>query len=149
MMADTPHGWLLTAGNRKTNAGWLDLTSRPSAQTIEQLMSGTPRTLIRALTQALDTWLAAPETLLTNAVAEAPYFFKVRFQGKRHPFYVGFAIGIWSTPRMTIGHLLLSAGMSLYVLFGMQYEKRDLLARYGDSYRKYLLQGRWVRISTT
>lgn len=56
----------------------------------------------------------------------------------RNPMYVGFAIGIWSTPHMTVGHLLLSAGMSLYLLIGMRYEKRDLTARFGDRYLAYL-----------
>lgn len=66
-----------------------------------------------------------------------------------HPMYVGFTIGMWSTPQMTIGHLLLSVGMTLYVLVGMQYERHDLLVRYGDRYREYQRRGMWSRISTT
>jgi protein-S-isoprenylcysteine O-methyltransferase Ste14 len=56
----------------------------------------------------------------------------------RNPMYVGFTIGIWSTPLMTAGHLLLSVGMTLYVLIGIRYEKRDLTAEFGDRYLAYL-----------
>jgi protein-S-isoprenylcysteine O-methyltransferase Ste14 len=56
----------------------------------------------------------------------------------RNPMYVGFTIGIWSTPLMTAGHLLLSVGMTLYLLIGIRYEKRDLAAAFGDRYLAYL-----------
>ena len=29
----------------------------------------------------------------------------------RHPMYAGFALGIWSSPRMTEGHFLFAAAM--------------------------------------
>jgi protein-S-isoprenylcysteine O-methyltransferase Ste14 len=35
---------------------------------------------------------------------------------------------------MTLGHLLLALGLSLYVLIAMRYEERDLLALYGARY---------------
>ena len=56
----------------------------------------------------------------------------------RNPMYLGFVIGMWATPRMTAGHLLLSAGMTLYTLIGLRYERRDLAARFGDRYLVYL-----------
>jgi protein-S-isoprenylcysteine O-methyltransferase Ste14 len=55
----------------------------------------------------------------------------------RHPMYVGVLLAIWSTPRMTVGHLLLAAGMTLYVLIAMRYEERDLLARFGMTYARW------------
>ena len=33
----------------------------------------------------------------------------------RHPMYVGLLTAVWATPRMTVGHALLAAGMTLYV----------------------------------
>jgi protein-S-isoprenylcysteine O-methyltransferase Ste14 len=59
----------------------------------------------------------------------------------RDPMYLGFAVGMWSTPIMTAGHLLLSTGMSLYLLIGLHYERRDLVARFGDRYLTYLRTG--------
>lgn len=56
----------------------------------------------------------------------------------RDPMYLGFAVGMWVTPRMTAGRLLLAAGMSAYVLIGMRYERRDLRAKFGERYLAYL-----------
>ena len=56
----------------------------------------------------------------------------------RNPMYVGFVLGMWSTPRMTAGHLLLSAVMTLYILVGLRYERRDLIAKFGDRYLEYV-----------
>lgn len=38
---------------------------------------------------------------------------------------------------MTLGHLLLATGMTLYVLIAMRYEERDLLQRFGGSYTRW------------
>jgi protein-S-isoprenylcysteine O-methyltransferase Ste14 len=54
-----------------------------------------------------------------------------------HPMYVGVLLAIWATPRMTVGHLLLATGMTLYVLIAMRYEERDLLARFGMTYARW------------
>jgi protein-S-isoprenylcysteine O-methyltransferase Ste14 len=54
-----------------------------------------------------------------------------------HPLYAGFFLGFWSTPRMTVGHLLLAAGLSVYMLIAIRYEERDLTALFGDDYTRY------------
>ena len=59
----------------------------------------------------------------------------------RHPMYVGVLLGIWATPRMTVGHLLLAAGMTLYVLAAMRYEERDLMQRFGARYALWRASG--------
>jgi methanethiol S-methyltransferase len=51
-----------------------------------------------------------------------------------HPMYVGLLLAAWATPRMTIGHLLMAGGLTLYVLIAMRYEERDLAARFGNEY---------------
>ena len=58
----------------------------------------------------------------------------------RHPMYVGVLLAMWATPQMTIGHLLLATGMTLYVLIAMRYEERDLKARFGGSYAHWRRQ---------
>jgi protein-S-isoprenylcysteine O-methyltransferase Ste14 len=58
----------------------------------------------------------------------------------RHPMYVGVLLAMWATPHMTIGHLLLAAGMTLYVLIARRYEERDLMARFGNSYVRWRMQ---------
>lgn len=59
------------------------------------------------------------------------------YQWVRHPLYLGFFLAFWSTPHMTYGHLLLAAGMSLYMLIAIRYEERDLIAWFGREYEDY------------
>jgi protein-S-isoprenylcysteine O-methyltransferase Ste14 len=62
-----------------------------------------------------------------------PLFYKF----VRHPLYLGFIIAFWATPMMTIGHLMLAAFMTAYILVGATLEERDLLELFGDEYRRY------------
>jgi protein-S-isoprenylcysteine O-methyltransferase Ste14 len=55
----------------------------------------------------------------------------------RHPLYLGFFFAFWATPEMTVGHLLLAAGMSVYMLVGIRYEERDLVRLFGRDYELY------------
>ncbi|CAK0774435.1 Methanethiol S-methyltransferase 1 [Gammaproteobacteria bacterium] len=72
----------------------------------------------------------------------APYIppkFKVvsLYRYIRHPVMLGILIGLWSTPTMTMGHLLLSMGFTIYIFIGIIYEERDLAKIFGDEYREY------------
>ena len=55
----------------------------------------------------------------------------------RHPMMAGFFLAFWATPHMTVGHLLLAAGMSAYILVALHYEERDLVSLFGAGYEDY------------
>jgi protein-S-isoprenylcysteine O-methyltransferase Ste14 len=62
-----------------------------------------------------------------------PLFYKI----VRHPLYLGFFLAFWATPVMSYGHLLLAAGMSVYMRIAIRYEERDLVGLFGSDYEDY------------
>ena len=64
---------------------------------------------------------------------KTPGFYRV----VRHPLYFGFLLAFWSTPIMTLGHLVFASGLTLYVLVAIPLEERDLTQRFGERYENY------------
>lgn len=78
-------------------------------------------------------WLHWQGQEYTSLPFRTPYLYK----RMRHPLYVGWAIAFWATPTMTLGHLLLAAGLTGYMLVAVIFEERDLVAHFGRAYEDY------------
>ncbi len=78
-------------------------------------------------------WSHARGTALPEPQFRQPLFYK----WVRHPLYAGFFLAFWATPQMSVGHLLLAVGMSVYMLIAIRYEERDMVGLFGDDYVEY------------
>ncbi len=75
---------------------------------------------------------------LTGQAYRAPQFHTPGlYRLVRHPLYIGWLIIFWATPIMTIAHLVFAVATTGYILIAIQFEERDLVAAFGDTYEDY------------
>lgn len=72
----------------------------------------------------------------TNLSFRTPFLYKI----VRHPIMLGFIIAFWSTPHMTIGHLMFAIVTTAYIVIAIQLEERDILRMHGTAYEEYRKQ---------
>jgi protein-S-isoprenylcysteine O-methyltransferase Ste14 len=80
------------------------------------------------------------ENFKSKSLVQQPQIFKTNFFYRlvRHPIMLGFLVAFWSTPVMTVGHLVFSVTTTLYILIAIKYlEEKDLLKIYGKEYEAY------------
>ncbi len=66
-----------------------------------------------------------------------PFRTPVFYKYVRHPLYLGFMIGFWAAPTMTIAHLFFAVMTTAYMLAAIQLEEHDLIKHFGAKYLDY------------
>ena len=74
--------------------------------------------------------------LLGKPYRPLPFKTPMLYRIVRHPLYVGLLLAFWSTPIMTLTHLVFAIATTAYILIAIQLEERDLLVEHPE-YARY------------
>ncbi|MHC9511450.1 methyltransferase family protein [Kangiella sp. M94] len=74
---------------------------------------------------------------LNKCDAEPPFSRKFLYGLVRHPISSCWILIAWCTPVMTVGHLIFSVGVTVYILIATPHEEHDLAKAIGPPYLKY------------
>lgn len=66
--------------------------------------------------------------LLGKPYKPLPFKTPMLYRIVRHPLYLGLLFAFWSTPTMTLTHLVFAIATTAYILIAIQLEENDLLA---------------------
>jgi protein-S-isoprenylcysteine O-methyltransferase Ste14 len=75
-----------------------------------------------------------------EALQMAPFSVEGPFRWVRHPLYACILALLWIRPEMMADGLVLSMLWSAWIVVGTMLEERDLVADFGDTYRRYQQQ---------
>jgi len=75
--------------------------------------------------------LGGPQPKSAGLVIRGPYVWV------RHPLYSFMLVLIWASPQMSADRLLLNVLWTSWIVLGSYLEERDLVAAFGETYRRY------------
>lgn len=75
--------------------------------------------------------------LLGRPYTQLKFGTPILYRHVRHPLYLGWLFAFWSTPTMTMAHLVFAIATTAYIFVAIQLEEKDLVDAHGDAYRRY------------
>jgi protein-S-isoprenylcysteine O-methyltransferase Ste14 len=75
--------------------------------------------------------------LKSKTIPDANFVTPSLYKAVRHPLYVGWLVVFWAAPIMTVAHFVFALMSSVYILVAIQFEEKDLVDEFGDTYKKY------------
>jgi protein-S-isoprenylcysteine O-methyltransferase Ste14 len=75
--------------------------------------------------------------LLGRQYTRVSFVMPTPYRYVRHPLYLGFLLGIWAAPTMTVTHLIFAVATTGYIILGIQFEEHDLVHEHGAAYEEY------------